>query len=61
MTDARLDSCPFCGSTAHITTSDSAGFVVRCDSESGITCSARVVSDAGKDDAIYQWNRRHKI
>jgi Lar family restriction alleviation protein len=46
--------CPFCGARPYFTDSGHGpGGVIRCSQ-----CSARIESDAGRDDAIAQWERR---
>lgn len=49
-----LKPCPFCGGRPYFLESGHGpGCVIRC-----VQCSARVESDAGKDEAIRQWERR---
>jgi Lar family restriction alleviation protein len=49
-----LKPCPFCGGRAYfVRTGHGLGYAIRCGQ-----CSARVESDAGKNDAIRQWQSR---
>jgi Lar family restriction alleviation protein len=49
-----LKPCPFCSGRPYtVGTSHGLGYVIKCGQ-----CSARVESDAGKKDAIRQWQSR---